>query len=186
MMKLTEFPALDENVLVYNPALVREELDKVWTAVIENPATMYWLETPYPEVAVSLMPQRWQDPFQVGGGIPSNIALGVPIHNERGFVAVERLRYIRTKELFISLYTLDLPEPLLIYMLRLWRCKHCGRRGSGPRPEICPSGTICLSEPMGPQIGLIFDKTSNREDEKREALAKMAKEYGQRYVRDKA
>ena len=188
-MVIVDYPAIDKNVLIKQPALTEERFAKICDTITAYPESNFFIESPYPEVVVSLFPQKWQDPFRSDGGIPPNIALGVPVNNRRSLWAAAVLRKSRAKTLFLSLYNYDFDVEHLDEHLSAWRCLHCGRRGMGTRPTACPSGSICMGEKIGPQIEILFDKTPNRAkdyEHTRAIVSAFCLSHGIRCIRDVA
>lgn len=188
MMRIIDYPAIDENVLIRKPPLAEDIFVEICQTIDKHKDSTFFIETPYPNVAVALLPKKWRDPFQIGGGIPANLALGVPVYSDKDLKMVEKMRSApaRAKIMFMSIYTFDLMIEAVDNQLMTWRCLNCGRRGEGRRPSRCPSGAICMGEGIGPQINIVFDKTPNRNDERRtrEVLNALCLSHGQRFIRD--
>lgn len=107
------------------------------------------------------MPDAWRR--MPPDGVPSNVAIGADIATmEQAEERIGRLRKLRTVAmLFVYLrrgHTVT-PEGLSELLQYNWRCGHCGRRGEGPIPDVCPTGMLCLGEErkIRPQVHWIVD-----------------------------
>lgn len=109
----------------------------------------------HPQTFVGKLPLSWRDLTRYLSGIPGNVWVGMQLATVEDCEKVRHLRKLRSRRRFLVLdmYTPEMAMVLEPHLLA-WRCMHCGTRGEGPKPENCPSGSVCLGEEwrIKPQI----------------------------------
>jgi len=130
------------------------KLDDVAKDITDNPVKQFLLLVEDFEHFGREMPEQWRR-MPPNGGIPPNVWVGASIETQKE--ADERSKLlvkIRARRLFLFLKK-NCPGVDLKPGLIAWRCSNCGRKdgyGRMKRPTECPSGNICASAKLDPQI----------------------------------
>ncbi len=160
------YPEVSNRTLVYWDDIIPEDAKDICKEIEKTVDTAQWfLLAEDLHALIIMLSKSWiSGPTQKfpSGGFPANVWVGTQVlTQEEVDKRLPLLMQLRARRLFVLAFDHHDHDLGLDRYLANWRCSNCGVRGKTPRPEKCPTGTLCVGEKLDPQIHWLIDELAS-------------------------